>query len=103
MDITRRQFMKILPSGIVAVASSLTSLDNLVAEDGQDAIKDWKAEKVLDNGPSESRYDLVFFPEGDTVNEKKNFDGSIDAFVKAFDKYSFFKEYGCLFNVSRVW
>jgi hypothetical protein len=99
---TRRQFLKLLPSGIVAVSSSLSSLENVFA-DPQDAMKDWKAEKVLDNGASESRYDLLFLPEGYIDGDRKKFDAHIDSFVKAFDKYAFFKEYGCLFNVRKIW
>src|SRR5574342_314444 len=101
MDITRRQFMKILPSGIVAVASSLTSLDNLVAEDGVQ--EGPKVVTVLDNGPQEKRFDLLFVPEKYAKDKQKDFDKDVDALVAGFEKFDVMKEYKSFFNIHKVW
>jgi hypothetical protein len=92
--------MKILPSGIIAVASTLSSLDNLVAEDQQDGPK---VETVMNNGPNEKRFDLLLLPEGYTEEQQKDWDKMADALVAGFQKYSVMKEYQPLFNVHKIW
>jgi hypothetical protein len=92
--------MKLLPSGIVAVTSTLSSLDNLVAEDGQDKPK---PETVLNNGPPEKRFDLLFIPEKYSKDQQKDFDKDVDALVAGFDKFDVTKEYKSFFNVHKVW
>jgi hypothetical protein len=77
-----------------------------------------RVEKVVDNGPSENRFDVVFVAEGYTnINENKEdtngdgvinrneqalFAGDVDASIKEFLKESPFREYGDYINFWRV-
>ncbi|MEK7469335.1 MAG: M64 family metallopeptidase [Planctomycetota bacterium] len=93
---SRRKFLKVA-GGIVVAYTVLGSLDDVFAD------PEVKVETVVNNGPSELRYDLVWMPEGYTVKEQAKFNKDFEAIIKASEKRKFFKEYGNLFNWHRIW
>ncbi|WP_448564856.1 M64 family metallopeptidase [Thalassotalea ganghwensis] len=84
------------------------SLDNIASSTKKSIVSESAASqaegvfKIVDNGDSNNRVDLVFLSEGYTQSELPNFSGDVERIVEGFFRESPFLEYISLFNVWRV-
>lgn len=69
----------------------------------RDAPPAYKTEKLINNGSSDKKIDIVVLPEGYTDQEMKKFRSDVERFMSGFFKASPFSDYKDRFNVHLVY